>query len=300
VLRSQANLSSLDAQEAAARQVLDQKKEQFDVGVATITDVYDAQANADLVSVSKLREQNTLNQRKEALEAITGQPVGDLSQLNANFPIVPMQPANMQSWVELAQQQNLAIRIASLSRDAKEQDLKAAKARSYPTVSLNTNFNWSKDGTSSYTVIPPQAFETAGVAIRVSVPLFTGGQLSAANHQASYNLEASTEGLTKSQRDNTQGARNAYRNVDTDIKAVAANAQSLVSAQSAAESTQVGAEVGTRNVVEVVQAQQRLFQAQRDLANSRFDYVLDTLTLKQSAGVLSPQDVSDLNQWLHQ
>jgi outer membrane protein len=149
-------------------------------------------------------------------------------------------------------------------------------------------------------VIPPQAFETTGVAIRVSVPLFTGGQLNAANHQATWNLDASNEGLTKSQRDNTQGARNAYRNVDTDVKAVAANAQALVSAQSAAESTQVGAEVGTRNVVEVVQAQQRLFQAQRDLANSRFDYVIDTLTLKQSAGVLSPQDVADLNQWLHQ
>jgi len=299
VLRSQANLTSFDAQENANKQLLEQAQQRFDVGLNTITDVYAAQATADSVSVSKLREQNNLNQRFEALQAIIGQPVDNISQLNSNFPIVPLEPA-MQTWVDLAKEQNLAIRIAALDRDAREQDVKAAKARAYPTVSLSTTLNWSKDGTANYTVIPPQAFETAGVSLRFSIPLVTSGQLSAGTHQANYNFDASKEGLTKSERDNIQATRNAYRSAETDVKAVAASSKSVVSAQSSYESTQVGAEVGTRNIVEVLQAQQLLFQAQRDYSNARFDYVIDTLTLKQAAGVLSPQDVTELNQWLSQ
>jgi outer membrane protein len=104
--------------------------------------------------------------------------------------------------------------------------------------------------------------------------------------------------LLKSRRDNTQATRNAYRSVETDVLAVAARAQAIVSAQSALEATQVGAEVGTRNVVDVVLSQRTLFQAQRDYANARFNYVMDTLELKQAAGVISPQDVIDLNAWL--
>ncbi len=300
VLRSQANLTSFDAQEAANKQLLENAQERFDVGLNTVTDVYSAQAAFDSVSVGKLREQNNLNQRKEALQAIVGQPVDDLSQLNPNFPIAPVEPASMQSWVDLAKEQNLTIRIAALDRDAKEQDVKAAKARAWPTLSLNTTLNWSKDGTTNFTVIPSQAFETAGVALRFSMPLFTGGQLSATTHQANFNFDASKEGLTKSERDNIQATRNAYRSAETDVKAVAASARSVISAQSSYESTQVGAEVGTRNIVEVLQAQQLLFQAQRDYSNSRFDYVIDTLTLKQATGVLSPQDITELNQWLNQ
>jgi len=95
-----------------------------------------------------------------------------------------------------------------------------------------------------------------------------------------------------------QAARNSYRSVLTDVAAVQARQQAIVSAQSALEAAEVGAEVGTRNVVDVVLAQRLLFQAQRDYANARYDYVMDTLNLRQAAGTLSPQDVIDLNEWL--
>lgn len=297
VLRSQANLASFEAQEAAAQQVLDQTQQRFDVGLATTIDVNDSQAQADLVTVSKLREQNVLNQRKEALQAITGQPVGDLAQLNTNFPIAPVQPANLQDWVAQATEQNLGIRIAALDRDAKEQDIKAAKAAHYPTVNFGIRYGWSRSG-NTLDFVPSFARENSSVSLSFTAPIFNGGRATALEHQANANFDASKEGLTKAQRDNIQTTRNAYRSVETDVKAVAAQAKAVVSAQSAYESAQVGAEVGTRNVVEVGQALDRLFRAQRDYAGSRFDYAIDTLTLKQAAGVLSPKDVVDLNQWL--
>ena len=140
--------------------------------------------------------------------------------------------------------------------------------------------------------------ERSSIGLSFSIPIFNGGLTGARTHQASYNRDASQEALLKSQRDNIQNTRNAYRSVETDVKAVAARAQSIKSAQSSMDATKVGAEVGTRNIVDVVLSQRLLFQAQRDHANARLNFVMDTLTLKQAAGVLSPQDLVDLNQWL--
>src|SRR5690606_16175119 len=93
VLRSQANLASFQGEEEASLQVLEQTRQRFEVGLIPITDVYDSQANADLASVNRLVEENTLSQRREALEAIIGQGFGELDSLGEAFPIVPSENA---------------------------------------------------------------------------------------------------------------------------------------------------------------------------------------------------------------
>ena len=104
--------------------------------------------------------------------------------------------------------------------------------------------------------------------------------------------------LLFTRRDAVQNIRNAYRSVQTDVVTVAARQQAIVSATSALEAVEVGAEVGTRNTVDVVLAQRTLYQALRDYANARYTYVINTLNLKRSAGTLSPQDIVELNNWL--
>ena len=88
--------------------------------------------------------------------------------------------------------------------------------------------------------------------------------------------------------------RNLFRTVATDVVRVQARIRAIKSAESALEATQTGYEVGTRNIVDVLQAQQRLFQSQFDYADSRYNYVLDMLRLKLSAGSLEEQDIRDL------
>ena len=164
-------------------------------------------------------------------------------------------------------------------------------------MNLVATFGWSQSGNSA-SFFPGLASEQSSLRLNFTIPIFTGGLTGARTHQAYYNRDASQEALLKSERDNIQLTRNAYRSVETDVKSVAARAKAVVSAQSAMDATRVGAEVGTRNVVDVVLSQRLLFQAQRDHAGARFNFVMDSLTLKQAAGVLSPQDVADLNQWL--
>lgn len=299
VLRAQADLASFQAAEAAATQLLEQTQQRFDVGLIPITDVYNTQASTDNATVSRLLAENTLNQRFEALEAITGVDYSEVSTLSPEFPIV-VPESSLDEWTAMTADGNLPLQRAELDFDAKKDDARAARSRMLPTVQLSMGYNWSQSGSSFSFFRPNSANEGTQIQLGFSVPLFAGGRNRAAMRQAYYTRDASEAVLLRTQRESTQTISNNYRSVETDVRAVAARAQAIVSAESSLEASTVGAEVGTRNIVDVVNAQSTLFQAQRDHANARIQYVMDTLILKQTAGVLTPQDVMDLNQWLQE
>src|SRR5690606_20156295 len=137
-----------------------------------------------------------------------------------------------------------------------------------------------------------------GIGVTLSIPLFQGGANRSRMERAYYTRDATREALSRVELENLALTRNSFYNIETALDTVEAWQETSAIAASALEATEVGIEVGTRNVVDLVQAQRTLFQALRDYANARYGYVIDTLTLKQAAGTLSPQDVIDLNQWL--
>ena len=297
VLGSVDNLATFQAEEDAAARVLEQTRERFEVGLIPITDVYDSQASHDLVRVNRLVEENNLNQTYEALEAITGQPHDNLEILNSDFPIESLNPASLDEWVNLSLDNNLAIKVAESDFAAKQENAKSARATMFPTLDITAGYGWNQSA-NPFSFFPAAASERTNISLNFSYPLYAGGLNSARKRQAYYIRDASEEALLKTQRDSTQSTRNNYRSVETDVLAVQARAQAIVSAESALEATEVGAEVGTRNVVDLVLAQRTLFQTRRDYANARYNYVINTLNLKLAAGILSPQDVIELNNWL--
>lgn len=296
VLRSKTNLASFTAEEEASLQVLEQTRQRFEVGLIPITDVYESQANADLANVNKLVEENNLSQRYEALEAITGTPYSNVAGLSTEFPITTAD-TSLNEWTSLALENNIALQSAEIDFEAKKDDARAAKAAMLPTLELNAQYNWSQSG-NVIGFNPNLPTINTGITLNFSMPLFAGGLNRARMRQAYYLRDASEESLLLTRRNSLQTIRNSYRSVETDVRAVAARAQAIVSAQSALEATLVGLEVGSRNAVEVVLSQRTLFQAQRDYANARFTYVIDTLNLKQAAGTLNPQDMIEINEWL--
>ena len=142
------------------------------------------------------------------------------------------------------------------------------------------------------------AIEGVSLQVQVSVPLFSGFATSARREQAEYDLVAQQEAANLARRQVTQDIRNAFRRVNTDAMVIAQRQQAIVSAEAALNAIEAGYEVGTRNIVDVVLARQQLFVALRNYSDARYNYVIDTLQLKRTAGVLTPQDVIDLNEWL--
>ena len=125
-----------------------------------------------------------------------------------------------------------------------------------------------------------------------------GGALNSRRRQAEYNVISAKESLEFTKRQLTQNVRDSFRRVNTDVLVIAQRQQSINSAQLALDATELGAQVGTRNIVEVLRARENLYRALRLYADARYTYVVDSLLLKQVTGILTPQDVIELNDWL--
>lgn len=297
VLRSQNNLAVFTAQEAAAREVMNQTEQRYELGFAEISDVYDSRTSYSQARVSRLDEQNLLQERIEALEIISGGNHGLLEGLSENFPVVSANPRNLEEWLALTQANNLDIQAAEFVLAGTEHQARAAKSAMLPTLTLTANYNDTAERDNPFAFIS-QASNSTAISLNVSMPLYRGGANKARLQRAYYSIDANKERLEQVERESLAQTRNSYRSIETALQTVAAREETISFAESALEATEVGMEVGTRNIVDLLQAQRAVFQAQRDYANARLDYVITTLNLKQAAGTLSPQDVIDLNDWL--
>jgi outer membrane protein len=301
VLRAQDNLAASLARERAFLRQLEQTQQRFEVGLIAITDVHEAQAAHDLSRVERITDENNLNVSLERLSVLTGRYHANLYLLREDFDIKPPTPAERSDWVDFAMENNFRLAAASAGEEAARQNAKANKMEHMPKISGNISYSdYSVEG--DRTVRPSTGFDTTPdndrdeevYQIRVDVPLFSGGAISANRRRAAQEYLAARESRINLMRTTVTNTRSLHMTVNSDVARVAARKQSIISSQSALDATTAGYEVGTRNVVDVLNAQNVLFSAERDYANTRYDYVSDMLRLKQQAGLLSPEDVHRL------
>ena len=307
VLRAYDVLEAARAEEEALAKQLEQTQQRFEVGLTAITDVYDSRAAYDSSVARRLTAQDNLLSNFDALSVLTGAPHDTVAPLVETFSVAPPEPLERSAWVDFALANNFDLKAARLSADAARYGARAAASEHLPTLtgSLNYRKDYS-DGDSTATAFGStdnfpvdDEFETKVAAIRLDVPIFTGGRLSANRRQAR-NLSFQAEDLRNlTERNTVQNTRTLHRAVVTDVSRVEARQQAVVSAKSALDATQAGYEVGTRNIVDVLLAQRTLFQSQTDYANALYDYILNTLSLKRVAGLLSPDDLQQLETSLN-
>lgn len=308
VLRARENLETALAQEKAIQRQLEQTKERFEVGLLPITDVHEAQAAYDNARVNTLEARGALDIAFEGLTVLTGEPHQQLAGLVPNFPVVQPEPVNREDWVQFALQNNFSLQAARYQRDAADENAKSKKYEHAPTLTGTLSYydDQSKsefrglDTQSNNFFVSPSESDQEGHAIglQLTVPIFTGGLVSAERRQAFQQYVQADETYIGAQRNTVQQARSQHLSVVTNTESVKARKLAITSAESALEATQAGYEAGTRNIVDVLVAQQNLYQASRDYANARYDYIGSLLRLKEVAGQLSPEDIYQLNAWL--
>ena len=297
VLRSQAALESATAAEEAVQRQLEQVQQRFDVGLVAITGVLESKAEYDNAVVLRIQSQGNHDNSFEALRTLTGKPYAELNRLTESLPIVDPTPAVEAEWVATAMTGNPRIAAARLGLKAAESDLKAAY--SAPLPSLNANIGYGAgDGSSAFNgqVFQDPGSSSVSYSLSLSVPLFQGLREYSGMRRARLAVEQARHTLLQRELSVAETVRNLFRTVQVHVVRVQARNEAIKSSQAALEATQTGYEVGTRNIVDVLLAQRRLFASHFDYASSRYDYVLDLLRLKQAAGSLSEQDVGDLNQ----
>ncbi len=303
VLRAADNLQTANAEVAALQRQLEQTQQRFEVGLIAITEVHEARAVYDTSVVTELEAEGELAISYEALTVLTGQSHSNLWQLTEKFPITKPTPAKRADWVDFALQNNFVLKAAGYAAEASQQNAKSKKSEHLPKLTGSlSHIDNEEDGDLSIQGVGKFPVDTATegntVSLNLELPLYTGGFTSSARRQAYQEYIQSRETFINTQRNTIQGTRSLHLTVVTDVGKVKARDLAITSAQSALDATQAGYEVGTRNIVDVLESQRFLFRALFDYSNARYDYVIDMLRLKEQAGILSPEDIYALNKWL--
>jgi outer membrane protein len=302
VLRSQAALDSITANEAAVKRQQEQVQQRFDVGLVAITDVLDATAAYDNVVVQRIQAELDQGIQFETLYTLTGQTYQEVDSLSSTLPIVNPASVDEDEWVTIALANNPNVLASREAKSAAERDLSAKKAAFLPTVdgvlSYNQDINHVETFVGSGIGTIGDKTNTRTYALQLQLPIYQGGFTASKVREARARLLQSDDLLRNNEWTVSRDTRNLLRAVTTDVIRVRARIKSIKSAESALEATQTGYEVGTRNIVDVLNAQQRLYASQFDYADSRYNYVRDLMSLKQTAGTLSADDVARLNAYV--
>lgn len=302
VLRARDTVITTRAAEAAIQRQYEQAQERFDVGLIAITEVYEARATYDDTRSQRIVAENQLNIAQEQVARLTGEFPEEIENLRQNFPLGRPEPMDPSAWETTALDQNWSVQSALYDLNVSEANLKSAKAGHYPTLDLNASYGKTKtDGLEDPSAFLAQRDGTTTqgvVGVTLNVPLYTGGGTQAGVRQRRSLVTVAEQSLKTVRRDVRVSTRSLFLTVNNNIETASALEQTIVSRRSALDATRAGYEVGTRNIVEVLDAERAYYVALRDYANSRYDYVINTLQLKQAAGTLSPQDLVALNNWL--
>lgn len=297
------SLSAAQTNEAAAKKQFDFADKRLEVGLAPITDVHEARAQYDQARANTIIAQNTLADAYQALTELTGQPVTDLRALPADFrPELPAKYATVDQLVNEAVAQNPALKAQELQVSAAEASVSAARAGHLPTLSLGATVgrqaSWG-DVVGSGSNFSPDA-RSNSVGLTLSVPIFSGGATQSGVRQALAQRDIAQDGYEQQKRALDRNTRNAYQTLVAGISEVEARRLAVVSAQSAYDASQVGLEVGTRTVLDVIQNQRILFSAQLEYANARYTFLQNRLQLGQAIGTLDIAELQDINRLLTQ
>jgi outer membrane protein len=307
VLRTQDNLEATRAQERAFERQLEQTRQRFEVGLIAITDVHEAEAAYDLAQVNRIVDENNVAVALERLTVLTGRQHNNLRVLDEDFDIKKPEPMERSAWVEFALANNFNLRAAQYAEEAARQAARASRMAHAPTLRGSASYadsetegSLQRTPATPFDASPDNQVDSTVYGLTLEMPLFSGGAISAERRRAAQEFISAREQRINLSRNTVTNARSLHMTVLSDVARVAARRQSIVSSQSALDATQAGYEVGTRNIVDVLNAQNALYSAQRDYANARYDYILNMLRLKEQAGLLSPEDIYALDNSLEE
>ncbi|WP_224557988.1 outer membrane channel protein TolC [Pectobacterium versatile] len=303
VLRAIDSLSYINAQKQAIYRQLDQTTQRFNVGLVAITDVQNARSQYDSVLANEVLTRNTLDNALESLRQITGNFYPQLAGLNIER-FSTQKPEAVNNLLKEAENRNLNLLSARLSQDLAREQIRSAETGYMPTLDLTASTGVSDTRYSGSRTNGGNFSDTdAGqhrVGINFTLPLYSGGATNSQVKQAQHGYVSSSELLESAHRSVIQTVRSSFNNISASISSINAYKQAEVSAQSSLDAMEAGYQVGTRTIVDVLDATTTLYNAKQQLSSARYDYLINQLNIKSAQGTLSETDLQTLNASLGQ
>jgi outer membrane protein len=298
VLLAQDNVALSGSQKTAIAEQLAQAKRNFEVGTATIVDTLEAQARYDQANAKEISDKNDLEVKRRALQQLLGSVPESLAPLKDPLVLAPPRPDDIEAWVKTADETSFTVASARANVEIAREEVDRQRAGHLPTLDATASYDRAYNPSASSAGVVGPITDAGSVGLTLSVPIFSGGLVQSRVREALANRDRADQDLENTRRGVAQSVRQNFLNVTSGVSQVQALEQALTSTQSQLDSTILGRDVGVRTSVDVLNAQQQVYQTRRDLQQARYNYVLNTLRLKAAAGQLAETDVEEVNRAL--
>lgn len=296
VLQAEDVLTTVRAQKEAFAVQLAQVRRGLEVGTVPITDVNEAQSRTDLTAAQEIASLNELEVKRRTLERAVAQPLPALARLDALASLDLLSAEQQRALAERAGTDALAVRAATTAREIARRESRRQAAAAWPTVDLVASAGENRN--TNYGVVGAATTRQVAIGVELAVPLYQGGAIDSRSREAAANLVRAEQELEAARRGAVFDAREAWLGVQSGSALIVALQQAQRSGESQALSTRRGLEVGVRNRVDVLNAEQQLYATRRDLAAARYQTLLAGLQLKAAAGQLAEADLRALDALL--
>jgi outer membrane protein len=298
VLLAQDNVALSETQKTAIDQQLAQAKRNFEVGTATIVDTLEAQARYDQAVAKEIADKNDLETKRRALQVLLGKLPEYLAPVRDPLELAPPEPNDIEAWVRASEDSSFTIVSAKANYDFFADEVARQRAGHLPTLDLSGSYTRSDSPTNASPPIIGPVVNSGSIGLTLAIPIYSGGLVQSRVREALANRTKAEQDLENTRRTVAQNVRVSFLNVTSGIALVRALEQALTSTKSQLDSTILGRDVGVRTSVDVLNAQQQVFQARRDLQSARYTYLLSTLRLKAATGTLTEEDIAAVNRTL--
>ncbi|WP_292002430.1 TolC family outer membrane protein [Chlorobium sp.] len=296
VLFAEDNLAYSRARVTAAKEQFQQAKRRFSAGFGTITEINEAQAHYDISLAEGLEHNNTLENSRREFEAVIGIYPDRIAKLDpAMLVLLLPEPHDVEEWVRYGLENNAELDAARQEIRIAEKQVGKNRAARYPVLDLLASRTFSESD-NNYSI--GTQYDTYSLNLQLSMPIYSGGYASASVRQASAQLREATEQASQYQRTLSSRIRKFYNGILGNIAQIRAYEQAVKSNEIALTGTKKGYESGFRSNVDVLNAQEKLYDSLRNLARSRYQYIINRIMLKNEAGLLTRDDIDEISGWL--
>jgi outer membrane protein len=269
--------------------ILKQAEAFLKAGTGDIIAVYEARARMDSAAADLIKAEGQRRIAEQALSSLTGTVVTKVSELSLSRPKGP-QPVDFAWWLEAMQKNNPAIRQAQEDLRQAGHYSKANWSGHLPTLQLQGGYTVDKGSTFLPEVETRQWF----VGASISVPIYSGGETAGRTRRAVAGESERRFMLADVQDQHTNRLKEAFLNLQYNVSLAEAYQRKQESAELQLKATRKGREIGTRNAIELLNAEQTYAVSRRDLSNVLYDNLARQFELKAAAGVLTEEDLQAL------
>lgn len=301
LLLAQDTLRLTNAELEAVESELERAERALEVGTGTVTDRNEARARFDQVRADRVQARNQVQIARRTLRSLIGEEPGDLAGLREGFEAQSPTPDSAEQWAQRAESQNLDVQLADSEFRRARTEIRREQGERYPEVDLVASHGRNYQGGGTVTSGTNRSFETdeTRIGVQVSMPLYTGGRNASQVREARAERDASFQDSVEAKRQASLEGESAYLNLVSSLRRIRALEQARESARSTERSTRRGLEVGLRTTVDVLNAQSERFSTERDLAEARYDYLVNYLELQVAVGSgVEGSIVDDVNFFL--